>query len=180
MGCAAASTAQYPGFAENSLLPRSDSFAPLTLRGAGLLQMSPKTGSQPGSAVADHCACGAGSSPQVVAHPIRFLLTFWSSCFRIVRRQSRVPYWTQMAAPPTITENGALFLAQQATMRRSQRPSPRFLRLLGAVWSATRARFVRRRCSLAEKTAVALLKMPRPKGREDAKMITVVRTIRRP
>ena len=49
----------------------------------------------------------------------------------------------EMAAPPTITENNALFLAQQATLKRSQQRSPKFLRRLGAMWSIAKARFVR-------------------------------------
>ena len=49
----------------------------------------------------------------------------------------------EMAAPPTITENNALFLAQQATLKRSQQRSPNFLRRLGATWSIAKARFVR-------------------------------------
>jgi len=43
-----------------------------------------------------------------------------------------------MAAPPTITENSALFLAQQASLKRSQRRSLRLIGLLRSMWSATK------------------------------------------
>jgi hypothetical protein len=65
-----------------------------------------------------------------------------------------------MPAPPTITENNSLFLARQATLKRSQRPSPKFLRLLGAVWAATKT--IRETLSWRKKT-VGVPNIPRPK-----------------
>ena len=68
-----------------------------------------------------------------------------------------------MAAPPTITENNALYLATQATLKRSQRPTPKYLRLLGAFWSTSRTRLAGRRRSLMDKTLNVLNARPKKK-----------------
>jgi hypothetical protein len=86
-----------------------------------------------------------------------------------------------MAAPPTITENGALFLAQQETLKRSQRRSSKLVELLRSVWSATKTVIVRNPSSVAEKHGPAGPEnIPGRTGtNRDAKIVTVVRKVRR-
>lgn len=58
-------------------------------------------------------------------------LTCSPSCFPMAR-PARGEHYLEMAAPPTITENGALFLAQQQMRKREERP-PRLRRIILAV-----------------------------------------------
>jgi hypothetical protein len=85
----------------------------------------------------------------------------------------------EMAAPPTITENNSLFLARQATLKRSQRPSPKFPGLLGVLCAATKT-LIGGHSAAAKKRTVDVPNILRPKGAGNGKLITVLRTIRRP
>lgn len=85
-----------------------------------------------------------------------------------------------MAAPPTITENNALFLARQRSLKRSQRTSPKFLRLLGEVWAATKTSLGGRVPSPEKRTAAVLNTLRPIEPLEKGKIVTVLRTVRRP
>jgi hypothetical protein len=54
-----------------------------------------------------------------------------------------------VAAPPTITENGALFLAQQAMRKRLERPGSKLRRILLVVGSAQKSLIARTRFRLS-------------------------------
>jgi hypothetical protein len=84
-----------------------------------------------------------------------------------------------MAAPPTITENNALFLAQQETRKRSKSSSLKFLRLLGGVWAAMKI-LTSERFRWGEKGTVAVLYSPPLEASSAGKIVTVRRTIRHP
>jgi hypothetical protein len=60
------------------------------------------------------------------------------SCFPMVH-SAGTRRLLQMAAPPTITENGALFLAQQQMRKRAERPASKLLQILRAVRTTPKA-----------------------------------------
>jgi hypothetical protein len=85
-----------------------------------------------------------------------------------------------MAAPPTITENSALFLAQQATLKRAQCPSAKLVALLRTAWSATKTVIARRPSAVEKNGAAVPGNSPGLNGTsENGKIVTVLRTVRR-